>query len=1002
MANKAQVEPAPESAPAATLREALEAALEALAGPELDRAAALDHLLRAWRASGRHPELAELVEALSDEALRAVDGIPEGLGNDDFHATWLARARTITPLELGALLPGMLRGPLGKAIRARFDRLVVHADDPRVLRTFGEMITEPPVMSQSNFPLWTQLFAAVEAHPDPRLVPVLWARLDRPPGRSQFWPLFYQRCLQTLRRGLGEAGLDSLTPPGELAGALGARIAELWAAAPAKATTHDSGPDEGARSRQRAARVELLFAAVHAEPERAEHRMVLADLLAAEGDPRGEFIQLQLTHARARAAGREPSPASLAREARLLAEHRDAWLGPLIEVLEEAVFSEGFLTRARAYFAAETQRGVLASPQWSTVRSLETDDLALLGDPRLRALERAGGFGGAALVGLICGQPGDAALARCATLGPVDLGADEPSEADRVRVREASGARLPALRQLWIAHVDRNTAPTPGGYAWLLDSALGRRLELLRISAHPWAQGGARGRASDGLLEGWVRALERWPALRRLELELRRWPMALVRGGGGAGPRRLEVTLSDPRTPQGRASKRELVEGLSRQLRPFLAHFDHVELRVPESSAGVLGGSREPALREALTALGCTTLRVQVGAEPGPFGPSMPAFPRWQARWREAEARQRFRRRLARSRRELAGEVRPRALARPAVPELGAAVLRHTALDAAEAAAEFVRPSYDCPGLAFTPPLANDVVLLAHLGGRVFAFDAQLRGRWLLEYAPNEWPSLSAMTIDARARLWLGTVDGAVAAWDLATGRELGWARFHAGAVSALATLEGAHGVVLVSVDEKGIVHAWPTGMGGAEFPASLLPGHSWNLRLAVSSLAVDPGTGVVFAATRSGELHRLSGLDRLGAASAALEHRRLPGQMWRNVVEVRCAPNGDHLLATTPRDVAGLWDPEAGYLGEVPQLRPGPLTWLDHERLLLLRHGRLCVHDTASGEGSEVARVSEQAAMVVALDRGRDLVATAGPTGVTLTSATGWELLASFLPEPN
>jgi uncharacterized protein (TIGR02996 family) len=64
-----------------------------------------------------------------------------------------------------------------------------------------------------------------------------------------------------------------------------------------------------------------LEAALAADPDDLAAHMAYADLLAEQGDPRGEFIRLQL--ARERGEGDER------REAELLAAHREGWFGAL-------------------------------------------------------------------------------------------------------------------------------------------------------------------------------------------------------------------------------------------------------------------------------------------------------------------------------------------------------------------------------------------------------------------------------------------------------------------------------------------------------------------------------------------------------------------------------------------------------------------------------------------------------------------------------------------------
>jgi uncharacterized protein (TIGR02996 family) len=84
-----------------------------------------------------------------------------------------------------------------------------------------------------------------------------------------------------------------------------------------------------------------LLAQITAEPRNDEPRRIYADLLVERGDPRGEFVALQL------AAADSPLDERGARRMRELErEHARAWLGPLAAIVDKPRFERGFLTRA--------------------------------------------------------------------------------------------------------------------------------------------------------------------------------------------------------------------------------------------------------------------------------------------------------------------------------------------------------------------------------------------------------------------------------------------------------------------------------------------------------------------------------------------------------------------------------------------------------------------------------------------------------------------------------
>ncbi len=105
-----------------------------------------------------------------------------------------------------------------------------------------------------------------------------------------------------------------------------------------------------------------LFDAVYADPHSDARRLVLADRLLEENDPRGEFIALQMQKLQ-----RPLSGSAMRREKLLLRKHREQWLGPLGPMLVgEEKWDRGFLSEAWAKLNGDTA----GDPRWSTVRKL--------------------------------------------------------------------------------------------------------------------------------------------------------------------------------------------------------------------------------------------------------------------------------------------------------------------------------------------------------------------------------------------------------------------------------------------------------------------------------------------------------------------------------------------------------------------------------------------------------------------------------------------------------
>ncbi|MBL8916900.1 MAG: TIGR02996 domain-containing protein [Archangium sp.] len=99
-------------------------------------------------------------------------------------------------------------------------------------------------------------------------------------------------------------------------------------------------------SRKKAA-LEGLLQAVLEAPDADDARQVYADALIEAGDPRGEFIQLQLS-----LEGATPSAKATelrARALRLFAEHREAWMAPFGSMVLWAGWKRGMIDSVRAH-----------------------------------------------------------------------------------------------------------------------------------------------------------------------------------------------------------------------------------------------------------------------------------------------------------------------------------------------------------------------------------------------------------------------------------------------------------------------------------------------------------------------------------------------------------------------------------------------------------------------------------------------------------------------------
>src|SRR5439155_19737312 len=88
--------------------------------------------------------------------------------------------------------------------------------------------------------------------------------------------------------------------------------------------------------------VKRMMAAILRAPRDDAVRLRLADDLAARGDPRGEFIRVQVELARL-GRGTEEADQLARRERELLARHEAEWVGPLADWLLAWTFHRGFI-----------------------------------------------------------------------------------------------------------------------------------------------------------------------------------------------------------------------------------------------------------------------------------------------------------------------------------------------------------------------------------------------------------------------------------------------------------------------------------------------------------------------------------------------------------------------------------------------------------------------------------------------------------------------------------
>ncbi len=309
-----------------------------------------------------------------------------------------------------------------------------------------------------------------------------------------------------------------------------------------------------------------LFDAVAQAPEDDGPRHVLSDALLERGDPRGEFIALQLLKARGQATPRQE-----AREKILEQNHWRRWLIELpgVGVAPTATsplndFHRGFL---RSCVLSPTGVGE-GSLSWRMVERIDvanTGDARELAAPALTHLTVLTGLDAACLQVVLAG-PDKPRLRELGFAGPW-LQADRGRQEQRQLL---ALDRFPSLRALRLA-------PSPFRHhadwlAWLFEAPVLRQLERLTLWMElPFDVAG-------------IQSLLVQQRLDRLQLELTNMGLKLVLKGGG-----LTVQLDNEFWLGQRA---QALRNLGPHFAPF--PFRRFEVRVGE----------RPATRQELERLG--------------------------------------------------------------------------------------------------------------------------------------------------------------------------------------------------------------------------------------------------------------------------------------------------------------------------------------------------------------------------------------------------------------
>ncbi len=415
------------------------AALDAAAA-SLEEEAQLGHLLVAWRLC-RAPELGALIERIG----ASLDRVHHGLRLS--RVEWDA-ALADPPAAVGSLLS---RVPFGGHTRAGVEQMTALSalpPDPRYASMVIGFLQTPPLVSLPALSFWRAALRLLERCRDARHA----QQLD---GQA-----LSQRFKGSMRRAMGELAqaldpAEAVEVPAEAA----QRIANLAAR---YAEPHDFQLSDD------------LLEEIYAAPEDLGLRAVYADHLLNLEDPRGEYIQLQLSD-----LGEARGQRTLALE-RL---HWKRWAEPFSALLKrgDIDFRAGFVEGLRLGAPNSRFQALAGHPAWSTVKRVHVAGVRaerflqpLVTEPaRSRLREWRGYCPYSAFRDLALGAPTRFEVLELgrAELPPINA----LTEADRSALREAPG--LPELRGFQVAFDPRHRLDYE---RWFLRGPLGRkRLDVL-------------------------------------------------------------------------------------------------------------------------------------------------------------------------------------------------------------------------------------------------------------------------------------------------------------------------------------------------------------------------------------------------------------------------------------------------------------------------------------------------------------------------------------------
>jgi uncharacterized protein (TIGR02996 family) len=392
-----------------------------------DDAAGLEALIEVWRRT-RHPRPAALADRLGARLGQAHEPLGASGSRADRERWWEVHAR-MDPVDLprlAAAARGGSQDEVGLRVAALAER-----GDPRFAASMLRLLEDPPYAGVRSRGLLTQILDAIRAAGDRRVVPMARDLAARFPGivpsSTGGWTSERLEAVAAALEALPEPRMD---PEDE-------QHCARWDDDPVALTAGEGPPPAYSASEPQGARtLASLLGRVYASPEADEPRLVYADLLLEQGDPRGHFIALQVR----RAAGHD-TPADRGLEQALT--HDPARLANWSHPLGNAGacrFERGFVAHVDLYRTLPER--LIGDAAWSTV--VAVSGLEKVSLKRARALLEAPSARG---IRSVSTPPGRALLRLCdRTWGFRALQIGEPDP-----LRATMYDAFPELRSLGLA-----------------------------------------------------------------------------------------------------------------------------------------------------------------------------------------------------------------------------------------------------------------------------------------------------------------------------------------------------------------------------------------------------------------------------------------------------------------------------------------------------------------------------------------------------------------------